>query len=181
MARPPSDQRQKAALAKIARKEADVERLLDDTVRIVEWTLEAKRNEMTSGLSVKGGKSGTGRSVIPEDIKALGELARMIDTLVAAKERWLKVAKAAAGRLTPAEVLEAAVQRILRLDPGPRLATINRLIAEHSDRRDPSAKAGFTKAPIGPAGESAPLLPQPQGPGPRTALDAIADIAAEVP
>ena len=190
MPRKPDDPRQKAALRKIAGGTADVEKILDDTVRLVEWTLDAVRTEMTSGLNVKGGKSGAGRAVTPADMRALADLTAMCDRLVSAKDRWMKVAKNAGARLTPAEVLEAAVQRILRLDTAERREVINRLVAEHNGKRQHPGQFGLPgiegtsnrpqdSAPPPASGASAQVqnVGDPAAaPTPRTALDAITDL-----
>lgn len=116
---------QKSALRKLARYSGDIECLLDDVIRMVEYQVEAAKTELTTGLGYKQ------EQMDPIALGKIEKLADTIGTLLAAKERWLKMDATGLANLTPEAVLEGAIQRILSRPAADRRKAIDRLIAEH--------------------------------------------------
>ncbi len=131
---------QDKALKRLNGLEADLEPIIDQQVRLVQWHQESMTNQSTEGRSAKQ------RFLSEDDVKKLASLTKMVEGLGDLKIRWLAAAQKFGAGLTPNQVMEAAIARILSQPRDLRLRTLKRLYEEHNAMQRPGdLKAGASK------------------------------------
>ena len=122
--------------------EADLEPIIDQQIRLVEWNQQTLTTEMTTG------RAALQKFVTDDDMKKLAMVTKMVTDLGDLKIRWLAAAQKLGTGLTPAQVLDGAIGRIMSQPSDVRLKIIKKLIADHDELKKPgSFKVGHTAMP----------------------------------
>lgn len=131
--------RQDRAKKKLQALGADLEPIIDTQVRLLEWHQESFLNQSTEG------RAASQRYLTEDDVIKLDKLTKMVKDLGDLKIRWLIAAQKFGAGLTPHQVMEASIARILQQPAETRKRVIKRLYDEHNGMMKPGAfQAGAT-------------------------------------
>ena len=128
--------------------QADLEPIIDQQIRLVEWNQQTLTSEMTTG------RAALQKFTTDDDMKKLAMVTKMVTDLGDLKIRWLAAAQKLGAGLTPAQVLDGAVARIMAQPSDVRVKLIKRLVEEHDAlKKNGSFKLGETVIPGEPRGQ----------------------------
>lgn len=113
---------------------------LDRMIKLFSYARECMENELTDGMGYKK------LAITDKDLKRMGELAKMCDTIVASKIRFDKAAKQMADTMTPAEEKAAVIAYIKSAEPQDRADIIHR-IKDWEAKRAGASTAGKGNGP----------------------------------
>lgn len=133
--------KQKRALLKLNNGKGDIERLLFQQIKAFEWMQEAWITGMTRGAA------GDQKFLAREDAEQGLKLATVLKSLVDTHASYVKQQKELKGLLTPDELLDKAVERIMSLDTKPRRELLRKLIDMHHAKTKPNSEMGKLRAP----------------------------------
>ncbi len=102
---------------------ADPDALVARQFTLIDWAQQAMRNEMRRGMQ----KAGT--RLDPQDIETLQKLSTSLIRTIEALKKSADLADEMSKRMTPAQLLEAAIKKIEGQDVATLTATIQRLRA----------------------------------------------------
>lgn len=135
-------------------RHADADAIVSRQLAMLDWAQQAMRNEMKRAM---GGK---GVNVSLEDIQKLEKLSNAVVRAIDALKKSSDLADELASRLTPEQLLEAAIKKV----EGQDLATLNYAIKRLRAHRERLAPVdGISKIQMGEAAG--------------TAIDAIAGLS----
>lgn len=96
----------------------DVDSMVSRQLALINWAQQALRNEMKRGMQASGER------VLLDDVKKLVELSNALARTVESLKRTSDLAEEMASRMSPAQLLEAAIKKV----EGQDLATIRSAI-----------------------------------------------------
>lgn len=139
-------------------RHADPLAMIDRQFSIIDWAQQALRNEMTGGFAAKG-------EHVSIDVRKITELSNALARNVEALKKAQDVMEELAKRMSPEQLLEAAIRKL----EGQDLKTLNHAIKRlraHRERLAPVTGGNAERAQIGSADEE-------------KATDAIASLLTE--
>lgn len=118
--------------------------LIDRQFAIIDWAQQALRNELTAGFAADG------MHIMPGSTKQIGELSNALARNVEALKKHMDLAEEVAARMSPADLLEAALKKL----EGQDLKTLNYAIRRLRAYRERVAPVpGVDRMTLGPADE----------------------------
>lgn len=120
---------------------ADLEKIIDKQIRLVEWHQQAFINGMSASS-----RSANQKMFHEEDAKKLLALTKMTTDLGDMKIRWIAAAQKLGAALTPAQVLAGAIGRIMSLTRPERKKIIKQMWDDHQQMVANENPTGITFA-----------------------------------
>lgn len=102
-------------------KHADLETMISKVLSLLDWAIGATRNELMRGYQ------GKGLSIQVEDIEKLSQLALALTRAVDSLKKSSDLAEELASRMSPEQLLEAAIKKLEGQDLKTLRAAIRRL------------------------------------------------------